>query len=415
MDINFFNPRSVVLFVCLLQGVVFAAMMFWRSRKRKTQADFWLAVLLLVMCSGLITPLIGFAGLYDAFQDLTFFPFEIVFAHAPCVYLYVVSLTDSRRRFQTKDLLHFIPALVYVACRLILFSQNLEFKSWYDDQIQSPVITPIQNVLLIFWNLIYFYFAIKHYRKYRGWLNDNFSNTELIKFKWLRNFLYLFTFLIILSASFEAVNSFVTPLNYFQFYYFDAILALLTYYLAIAGYLRSQPIELNFAPARENVFADKFQPQEQSVEKFIEKSAEKTAIEFTPKKPILAANEADKLKVRLQLLMEREKPFLNPQLTLSDLSRQIGVGSNVLSFVINDRFGKNFNDFINEYRIEEVKNRLSGGAAENLSLLGVAFECGFNSKATFNRAFKKAVGASPKEFQEQIGLDLQKQVSNHAN
>jgi AraC-like DNA-binding protein len=98
--------------------------------------------------------------------------------------------------------------------------------------------------------------------------------------------------------------------------------------------------------------------------------------------------------------MRSEKPYLNPQLTLNELSKKLGVNAAVLSYVINSGFNKNFNDFVNEFRIDEVKGKLQNGAADNLTLLAVAFDCGFNSKATFNRAFKKFTGTSPKEFQE---------------
>ena len=115
---------------------------------------------------------------------------------------------------------------------------------------------------------------------------------------------------------------------------------------------------------------------------------------------MLSASELEKLKTGLGNLMRAEKPYLNPQLTLNDLSKNLGVNSAVLSYAINNGFEKNFNDFVNEFRIGEVKAKLRTGEAENLTLLGVAFECGFNSKATFNRAFKKFTGVSPKEYQE---------------
>ncbi len=98
--------------------------------------------------------------------------------------------------------------------------------------------------------------------------------------------------------------------------------------------------------------------------------------------------------------MLAEKPHLEPNLTLNDLAKNLGVNSAVLSYAINNGFGKNFNDFINEFRIAEVKRKLTDEDAKNATLLAVAFACGFNSKATLNRAFKKFTGISPKEFQD---------------
>jgi AraC-like DNA-binding protein len=76
----------------------------------------------------------------------------------------------------------------------------------------------------------------------------------------------------------------------------------------------------------------------------------------------------------------------------------LGVNANVLSYVINQGFGMNFNDLINSRRIEDVKRRLV--AADGSTVTEIAFDCGFNSKATFNRAFRKLTGMSPKEFQD---------------
>jgi len=147
--------------------------------------------------------------------------------------------------------------------------------------------------------------------------------------------------------------------------------------LAIAGYLRSRTIELNFTEA----------------------GSEKIEEATEERKTLLPESELEKIKAKLQSLVESEKPFLDSQLTLSNLAKQLGVNSTVLSYVINSGFDKNFNDFVNEFRINEVKNKLKSGAAENLNLLGIALDSGFNSKATFNRAFKKFTGVSPKEFQ----------------
>ncbi|MEM0931629.1 MAG: helix-turn-helix domain-containing protein, partial [Bacteroidota bacterium] len=85
-------------------------------------------------------------------------------------------------------------------------------------------------------------------------------------------------------------------------------------------------------------------------------------------------------------------------LNLNDLAKRAKMNRAQLSETINLGFGKNFNDFVNMYRIEAFKKMVEAEKHEQLSLLGMAFECGFNSKATFNRVFKKLTKISPTEF-----------------
>lgn len=100
------------------------------------------------------------------------------------------------------------------------------------------------------------------------------------------------------------------------------------------------------------------------------------------------------------MLMDTEKPYLEPELSLADLSRRMHTNPVLLSQVINTGAGKNFNDFVNEYRVNEFKQRVREPTNGHLSFLGIALDCGFNSKATFNRAFKKCMGLSPKAYVE---------------
>lgn len=374
MQIDFYNPRSIILFFCILQGLIFAALLTRRGFRKKKRADFWLAVLLILLCLSLVTPFIGFANVYDLNQWLTYFPFTFSYTYGVCIYFYVLSLTDSRRKFKPKDLLLFVPAILYLIFRFTLFAQNLEFKDWFNEKYYIPIVNPFVFVTELVWNVVFLWFAIKHYRKYRAWLDENFSDTEKIKFDWLRNFLYVFTFVLVAGAIFDFTDSFVFHLSYIQYFYFELILAFLTYYLAIAGYLRSETIALEFNEVKSVEIED-------------------------ARKTLLSEEDLENFKIKLQNLMENEKPYLNPQITLNDLAKNLGVNSAVLSYAINSGFGRNFNDFINEFRINEVKAKLQKGEAKSLTLLGIALDSGFNSKATFNRAFKKITGTSPKEFQ----------------
>jgi len=104
-------------------------------------------------------------------------------------------------------------------------------------------------------------------------------------------------------------------------------------------------------------------------------------------------------------LLEEGKAYEDPELSLTQLAKALKTNPSILSKVINQGFGQNFNDFINDYRVAAVKQKLEAGEYKTQTLLGIAYDCGFNSKATFNRAFKKATGVTPKEWVEKINSD----------
>ena len=97
-------------------------------------------------------------------------------------------------------------------------------------------------------------------------------------------------------------------------------------------------------------------------------------------------------------LIEEEKLYLNSELKYSEVASRLGISARYLTEVLNREIGKGFNDFINEYRVNEVKRRISNNEIENLTLFAIALESGFNSKSSFNRIFKKHTGYTPSEF-----------------
>ena len=117
---------------------------------------------------------------------------------------------------------------------------------------------------------------------------------------------------------------------------------------------------------------------------------------------IMLHPELEDFKRKIEALIQQEKLYQNPEFTLADLAKKLQTNVSIVSRTINQGFHMNFNDFINNYRIEAVKTMFQNGEHKKSTLLGIAFDCGFNSKATFNRAFKKNTGFSPKEYLEKI-------------
>ena len=115
---------------------------------------------------------------------------------------------------------------------------------------------------------------------------------------------------------------------------------------------------------------------------------------------------ADELKNRLCILMENDKPFKNAELNIAELSDMLGTKPHILSKVINEYYNKNFRDYINEFRVNEFIKISISEEYKNYTFLAIALEVGFNSKSTFNLAFKKATKLSPSEYFKQNPSEL---------
>lgn len=113
------------------------------------------------------------------------------------------------------------------------------------------------------------------------------------------------------------------------------------------------------------------------------------------------------IKERITELLEKEKIYLESRLTINMISEKTGIRSNLISQVINDKFGKNFYDLINEYRVESFIREATGKEKGETTLFTIALECGFNSKASFNRIFKKLKGKSPTDYLEEYTVQQQ--------
>ena len=114
----------------------------------------------------------------------------------------------------------------------------------------------------------------------------------------------------------------------------------------------------------------------------------------------LKPDKMEPLKERLETYMREAKPYLNNDLTLNDLSKAMDLPTYQVSQIINEGFQKTFFDLVNEHRVEEAIDKIGREEYAHLSLLGIAFECGFNSKSGFYKVFKKATGVSPSAYKQ---------------
>lgn len=121
----------------------------------------------------------------------------------------------------------------------------------------------------------------------------------------------------------------------------------------------------------------------------------------------LTEDASRKLHQSLLELMASESLYRKSDLSISDLSTKLGVHPNYLSQIINEQEGKNFYDFVNTYRVEEFKRAIALPKNQQHTLLSVAFDCGFNSKSSFNRYFKKSTGKTPSEFYSALFAEKQ--------
>ncbi len=119
-----------------------------------------------------------------------------------------------------------------------------------------------------------------------------------------------------------------------------------------------------------------------------------------PRKPLLEDNDMEVYRSKLLSLMENEMPFLDADLSLRTLAEQMGLSSNQLSWLINESIGKNFSSFINQYRMEAFKTMAKDPRNEHITIEGLAYDCGFNSKTVFNTYFKKQTGLTPSQFRK---------------
>ncbi len=373
----YLNQYSALLACSFVNGLIFTVLFWVRAYQAERKSDIIFGFVLLSSCLYITDWMLGFMGIHILWEELFFIPYDIGLIVAPLMYFYLRSQLDTTFKFSKTDCWHLLPYLAYVIYHLAIFSQGREFTKTWSDTVHFPYhLADIETITTLISNFAYLFFAFKLYRHYRRWLPTQFSNTETISFDWYRNFLVVYALAIMVNWVYIFLGMAGFHFSYIDVWWEKFLVGIIIYYVSIKGYVQVQPKLLVFK-----------EEEEIGTE---ENSTEKGESENT-------LPDLEIWKTKLLKAVNEEKLYLDPELSLSELASKLNAHNSLLSIVINKGFGKNFNDFINEYRVKEFQYRVKLTENQHLTLLGIAFDCGFNSKATFNRVFKKMTGKSPKE------------------
>ena len=375
-----FNLYSTPLLILVLQGVIFAFLLFAKFWNTNKMAYLFFGILLLVIAYHQIAYTIGFMGWYDTYQNtkINYALFSLDLAIGPLIYLFVRNTLVAPFQMKREDLWHFLPIAFIIVYRIAIFLHDRSQADWatgYEGEwlreVHVEYLAPILSHLEYSSQLLYLAFTIQLFWRHRKQIQEYFSNTFSLELNWMRNFIMIYCILFVVGYFFDAIDAYVFELDYVHRWWNHLLSSIVIVYLGIRAYM----INLDQLHQKLSV-----------------------GYEVDLKQIELPANAFAKEKDVIQKLFSENHLYLNPELTLKDLAEEAGMSMHQTSEVINSALGINFKELVNQFRVEEVKQRLSSGEFDHLSLVAIAMDSGFNSKATFNRVFKQQTGISPSEY-----------------
>ena len=401
-----FSFYSSILLIFFSQGILFSCLLLYKGSRLKQRSYFWLS-LFIFLCSCYLLPwMLGHAGWYSLqpYRDIMFYiPMQQQLLIGPVIFFYTQSLLNPSFSMQKKDWLHLLPAIIYLAYSLVVFitdklvlqqyffyanGRDKDLDSWY--QIAGLVSM-----------LVYGLLSIRYYALYRKIIYQATSFADMLLFDWVKKYLLAFFIMqlvmLCLLLFYPSWGSFTQKWWYYFFF------ACLYYYIALTAYANQNKSVVFFRVS--NLFnapvylVNEYKQPVGLLPLPLDKEENILTLDAssTTEKNSLFP-ELEDWKQKITTLMGKEKLYQNPELTLKELAEKLFSNTAVISKAVNQGFKMNFNDFVNQYRIEAVKILFEKGEHKKQTLLAIAFESGFNSKTTFNRAFKKHTGLSPKEY-----------------
>lgn len=374
----YFTSIAISLYLFILLAV----------KPDKITADKLLMIWQLVATLHLASLYLLVSGNYHQFPNLIGWGDLLAFVHGPFLYLYILHLTTPIK-FNKKNLLHFLPVAFAYLLWISFLLQNPEQKLLlYDQGFSSSyykIIGIITNVGIIISGIVYVLASVVLLHRYKKKISEEFSDKDKISLNWLRY----------LIAGIAGIWVFVIFYPTAESIYLSASL-----YICFIGFfgVRQQQIfktTNTLSPSATEHHTSSPQSRNPLAEPInVDLLSNKIKYDWSS----LTEDEVERIFLQLNRIMEQEKLYKNAELTLSKLAESLQLKDAALSQVINSKFKKSFYDYINSLRVDECVKMIADEKNQNYTLLSIAFDCGFNSKSSFNRNFRKFTGKSPSYF-----------------
>lgn len=352
----------------VIQAIIFAGLFF--SKRKRSGADNTLILWLLTFAAHSILILINQNIAGNGFTRI--FPVSFTLLYGPYLFIYV-TLVKSCKRNPINIYLHIIPFVIFSILSIVL----------HNDIVFKKLVSFCGLLSGITYCSVTFYKIKAH----KSQILEHFSSIDKVNLKWIERFvisiimIWLGVFIIL---GIKQIYSITISLDWF-FISIPLIISYIGFY-GLKQQLIFSPIEISQNTTSSN--------KEISIhDKKESKSYSKSGL-----------NKDDMIKIHNSLInvVDDQKLYRHAGLSLKELSEKTNIPQHHITQTLNLYANKSFYNFINQYRVEEFKERVNKGDAEEFSLLGIAFDCGFNSKSSFNRIFKNLTGLSPSEYKNHL-------------
>lgn len=377
---------EVIFLLGSVQAAFLAILLF--NKKNKGTSDYVLGAWLVFMGLNLLYYYLFSVGFLFLHPHLLGTGMGFSLLEGPFIFIYVVIMISTHGKFRWVYLLHALPFLaftIFFTFEFYLLSAAQKLEYYEILYTEMPRDLYLITLPMLFSGPIYLIWSLIKLRSHAARISQTFSYKEQISLDWLRNvliFVGFVWFVVILANIFVQFPFLSTEMHMHLQYLAMTIAVFFLGYFGIKQQAIYRPESLQDFPKT------KPSPKEHS-------SGKSRYVRSGLKKP-----DASRYAEALKKYFENERPYLQAKLTLHEVADYLQLSSNHLSQVINEDLGMSFFDFVNSHRVEEAKSRLLDPEYSSLTFLAIAYDCGFNSKSSFNNIFKKHTGDTPSQYKK---------------